>query len=309
LLKTNKKSNIATNLSDDLRLRRSIFEKMRTFLTLLFVTWALQSGAQQFLANNNYRNERKTDNGLGVFVSLGVNATSGFIKDGEGYARSARGALSTVPMMGAFYQKGINERLSVRLSAAIGTNNYAFRYAETFDSMRSDNIPTNTKKAKNFTRAENRSGFLLTQLDFGYLLDPIKDMYVIELRAGAGLHSYTSKSEDTLRKSKVNTIAYPNGISKMDYYTTQKATYGKPNAYGTFVATAYAGIRWQNTTNSLLNHSALGLLVTIPFNADRAGFSEVQYLELAGPASYLLGSERTLMDLLSFNIRYTYSFL
>lgn len=262
---------------------------------------------QLFPSARLHGQEKEIDDNLGIFASLGLNSTYGSINSGEGYARSAKGALSPVVTIGGFYQKGINDRLSVRLSAAIGQASYAYRYAQQFDSIKADGMPTTTKRFNRYTRVTNPSLFVAPQIDLGYILPPYKEMYVFELRGGVGMHAYAgrNRSEKPNRFMSGRVVTGKNGF--LDYNTTEKSFYGDPAVFGTFIATIYAGVRWQRTTSDWLNHSAIGIQITAPFNTSNTGFSEIEYR--GEPGNYMLGSERVDMTLLTFGIRYTYSFL
>ena len=263
--------------------------------------------AQQFLSSTTYRERNKIDDNIGIITSLGVNATHGFIS-GEGNSRSAKGALSLVPTIGVFYQKGLNENVSIRLGFSLGVNNYAYKYAQPFDSLTADEFPTKSSDFGSYKRVKNSSAFVMPQIDIGYLLKPIKEIYLIELRAGAGLHAYLSEGGDTVNISKSQKVRYPKSAASFNYYDKEEAQYGNPNAYGTFVGTAYIGLRWQKTFSNLLNHSAIGIQAIIPISLSDAGYSELTYMANSNP-DYLLGKEKVKMGLMSFGIRYTYSIL
>lgn len=278
----------------------------KTLLLVLLGSLSNFTFGQQFLGSPSYKEPRKLDDNVGVFAGLGVNATGGFVEVGEGVTNSAKGALSLLPSIGLFYQKGITSKLSVRISVMLGSNSYAYKYAQPFDSMRNDGVPTTSSKFKTYERVKNRSSFAIPQIDIGYLSDPFKEMYIIEVRAGFGIHTYLSQSDDSLHVSKVARLKYNKSNEVLSYYSTEKANYGEPDVYGNYVGTLYAGLRWQKTFSNLLNHSSLGIQAIIPVNTDKAGYSEIEY---KSSSNYRFGSERVKMSLLSFGIRYTYNFL
>ena len=262
--------------------------------------------AQQFLSSSSFREENKIDDNVGFFASLGVNATHSFIS-GEGYSRSAKGALSLLPAIGVFYQKGISENLSIRLSVMLGANNYAYKYAQPFDSLQAENFPVTSSEFSSYTRAKNSSAFVMPQLDLGYVLKPIKNMYLIEVRAGVGMHAYLSQRSDSGNISAIQNVSVPKqGVVK--YFDCEQLNYGGSRKYGTFSGTIYVGMRWQKTFSNILNHSAIGIQAIVPINLDNAGYSEISYTA-TGTTNYLLGKEQVKMGLMSFGIRYTYSIL
>lgn len=272
---------------------------------LLFFVMLLQ--VQPLIAQNIFAYDYNTINGdnVGVFGSVSINASQSMIKRGEGYSHTAKGALSTVPAFGVFYHKSIGPRLSLRGSVAIGYANYAYKYAQTFDSLTDNFTPVISTKFNKYTQVKHGSGFVEPQIDLGYIFGPFKKMYLIEVRAGIGLHAYLKQATDTVVSAQ-GSIADPKNRYTYKYYSTEHAEYGQPAVYGSVVGNIYAGLRWQKTLSNFLNHFSIGIQATLPVSTSNAGYSDIEYKN----QSYeVITRERVEMSLFNFGIRAAYSFL
>ncbi len=259
------------------------------------------------VAQNIFGYDARAVNGLsaGVFASLSVNTSAPFIERGEGYSHTAKGALSTVPAFGAYIQTGMGERFSIRGSITLGYASYAYKYAKTFDSLTDNFTPVLSSKFDKYTKVKHGSGFVMPQIDFGYLFGPFKKIYLIELRAGIGFHAYLAQSNDSISLGSGN-VSDPKNRYTYNYHNSESATYGGPNVWGTVTGNVYVGLRWQKTYNEFLNHFSLGIQATFPVSTTTAGYSSLEYKNYAYE---VITRERVRLALCTFGIRAAYSFL
>lgn len=277
----------------------------RFLLCFLLIAFAVGAKAQQWLGNYPYVAREVNNDHLGFFAELGVNSSGSFI-DRQGYSATAKGALSLVPKVGVFYQKGFGERFSIRGSIAFGRASFAYKYAPAYDSMSPEQNAYATKKAK-YERISHPSAFVQPQIDFGYLFGPIKKMYMIELRAGVGMPMYLGKSGDSAKVASGYIRYKGNNVGNLDYFSSETGHYGKPGNWGFLVADVYVGIRWKNTDSPFLNRSGLGIQATLPVSVTNAGYSQIEYKEQH--QYYYIGVDKVDLALFSFGVRYTYNFL
>lgn len=251
-----------------------------------------------------YNGKLANGDNLGVFGSLSVNSSSGFIKHYEGWSFTAKGALSTVPTIGAYFQKGLGDRLSIRGSLAFGYSSYAFKYSQVFDSLTDNFTPTNKVDFDKYTKVKHGSAFVMPQIDIGYLIGPFKKVYLIEVRGGVGLHAYLKRNSDSVIQAS-GKIADPKNRYTYPYYSYESATYGDASVWGSMTANAYLGVRWYQTTSEFLNHCALGIQATMSVSNQNAGYAEIRYRN----DNDLFTRERVELGLLNIGIRFSYSFL
>jgi hypothetical protein len=252
-----------------------------------------------------YDDQAINKDNVGVFASLSINSSAPMIKRGDGYSHTAKGALSTVPTIGFFYQKGIGERLSIRGGVSIGYASYAYKYAQSFDSLTENFTPVLSSKFDKYTKVKHGSGFVLPQIDLGYIFGPFKKMYLLEVRGGIGLHAYLKQASDTIVSAK-GSVSDSKDRYTYNYHSTERAEYGQPEVYGTIVTNIYAGLRWQKTMSNFLNHFSIGIQATIPVSTTNAGFSELEY---KNESYQVITREKVEMSLFNFGIRAAYSFL
>lgn len=273
---------------------------MKRFLLFALVsTSGLPTFAQDIFA---YDAETANRDNVGIFVSLGGNFSSSMVKRYEGWSHTAKGAMSIVPMIGGYFQKALDDRLSIRGSLAFGYSSYAFKYAQNFDSLTENFTPVISSKYSSYTKVGHGSAFVMPQVDLGYIFGPFKKMYLIEARAGVALHAYLSQSNDsvTTLSGSVTDSRYT-----YKYRIAEFAEYGQPDVWGSVLANGYIGIRWQKTTSELLNHMSLGIQATIPVYTDKVGYTEIQY---KNNDYQIITRERVQMSLMSFSIRLGYNF-
>ncbi|MFA6057628.1 MAG: hypothetical protein WC756_05490 [Taibaiella sp.] len=242
---------------------------------------------------------------VGIFASFSINSSAPMIKRGDGYSHTAKGALSTIPAIGVFYQKGIGERLSIRGGVSIGYASYAYKYAQSFDSLTENFTPVLSSKFNKYTKVKHGSGFVLPQIDLGYIFGPFKKMYLLEVRGGIGLHAYLKQASDTIVSAEGN-VTDPKDRFTYYYHSTERAEYGQPEVYGSVVTNIYVGLRWQKTMSNFLNHFSIGIQATIPVSTTNAGFSEIEY---KNESYQVITREKVEMSLFNFGIRAAYSFL
>jgi hypothetical protein len=261
--------------------------------------------AKPVVAQNIFAYDDKAINGdnVGIFASLSINSSAPMIKKGDGYSHTAKGALSTVPAIGVFYQKGIGPRLSIRGGVSIGYASYAYKYAQSFDSLTENFTPVLSSKFDKYTKVKHGSGFVQPQIDLGYIFGPFKKMYLVEIRGGIGLHAYLKQASDTVVEAQ-GSVSNPRYTYK--YHSTEQAEYGQPEVYGSIVANFYAGLRWQKTMSNFLNHFSIGIQATVPVSTTNAGFSTIEY---KNESWEVITREKVEMSLFNFGIRAAYSFL
>ncbi len=132
-------------------------------------------------------------------------------------------------------------------------------------------------------------------------------MYMIELRAGVGLPVYLGKSDTAALMAKGQIKQRGENGGNLQYYSRETAKYGQPDTWGLMVADVYVGLRWKNTSSTLLNRSGLGIQATIPVNVSSAGYAQIEYKEQT--QHYYLGVDKVDMGMFSFGIRYCYNIL
>lgn len=242
---------------------------------------------------------------IGVFSSLSFSSSASMIHSQFGYSNTAKGAISIVPAIGFYYQKGFGERLSVRIGFSLGRMSNAYKYASEYDSLGLDYQPRTTKDFDKYATTKNPTSFVQPQIEVGYLFGPVKDMYLIEVRAGIGLHAYLGKNSDSV---KITTGSVSNDTLNFtyNYSLAQSAVYGNPGVYGSIVGNIYAGLKWQKTDNEFLNRFSIGIQATLPiFNAD-AGYSLIQYED--GNFN-VVGQQKIYLSQFSFGIRAAFNIL
>jgi hypothetical protein len=277
----------------------------KNLLFFFLIVFTIEAKAQQWLGNYPYVAQEVNHDHVGIFAELGVNSSSSFVKR-EGYSATAKGALSIIPKIGLFYQKGLGERFSIRGGLSFGKSSFAYKYAPAYDTMTDDQHAMATKKAK-YVKVKHPSAFVQPQIDLGYLFGPVKKIYMIEVRAGVGLPMYLGKSNDSSLVAK-GVIRYKGAnVGNLEYYSTETAKYGEPDTWGLLVADAYIGVRWKNTDSPFLNRSGLGITATIPISITNAGYSQIEYKEQK--EYYYLGVDKINMGIFSFGVRYVYNFL
>lgn len=274
----------------------------RIILFSLICITAKTSTAQDIFA---YDAAAINGDNLGIFASLSFNSSTPMIKRGDGYSHTAKGAISTVPAFGLFYQKGIGPRLSIRGGFSLGYANYAYKYAQSYDSLTENFTPVLSTKYDKYTKVKHGSGFIMPQVDLGYILGPFKKMYLIEVRGGVGLHAYLKQAGDSIVNAQGN-VTDPKGRYTYFYRSTERAEYGQPAVFGSVVANFYVGLRWQKSFSPFLNHFSLGIQGTIPVSTSNVGFSELEY---KNEAYQVITREKVEMSLFNFGIRAAYSFL
>lgn len=253
-----------------------------------------------------YGYDAKSNNdNLGIFTSLSFSSSDPLIKNDFGYSNTGKGAISTVPVIGLFYQKGIGSRLSLRVGFSFGSSNNAYKYATTYDSIGTDYQPRNTVKYNKYAKYKTFTSFVQPQLEFGYVFGPIKDMYLIEVRAGAGLQVYLNKSDDSVKTTKGNVTSRKLGYT-YKYAFDQRAHFGYPEAYGSLVTNIYVGLKWQKTDNEFLNHFSFGIQATLPVSNNAAGYSLVEYRD---ENLNIVGKQTIYLSQYSFGLRAAYSIL
>jgi hypothetical protein len=274
----------------------------RILLFSLLCALVKPASAQNIFA---YDAEAINGDNVGVFASLSFNSSTPMIKTGDGWSHTAKGAISTVPAIGAFFQKGIGERLSVRVGFSLGYANYAFKYAQTYDSLTENYTPVLSSKFNKYTKVKHGSGFAMPQVDLGYIFGPFKKMYLLEVRGGVGLHAYLSQSNDSIVDAK-GIVSDPQNRYTYTYHSTEQAKYGQPQVFGSLVGNFYIGMRWQKTMSSFLNHFSIGILATVPISTTDVGYSNLEYKNI----NYeVITRERVEFSLFSFGLKASYSFL
>jgi hypothetical protein len=222
-----------------------------------------------------------------------------------GYSSTVKGANCTVPAIGFFYQKGLGSRFSVRIGFSLGRMSNAYKYVSQYDSIGLDYQPRTTKKFNNYEKTKNPTSFVQPQIEVGYLFGPIKDMYLIEVRAGVGLHAYLGKNSDSVNITEGSVSSDTLGYT-YNYSILQRAVFGNPGVYGSILGNIYAGIKWQKTDSEFLNRFSLGIQATFPiFNAD-AGYSLIQYNNENGNA---VSSQKINLSQFSFGVRAAFNIL
>lgn len=278
---------------------------MRKIILLFLICIA---ATQSVRAQSIYAFDNQAVNGLsaGIYASLSVNTSHPFVQRGEGYSHTAKGALSTVPAFGVYIQKGMGERFSLRGSLTFGYASYAYKYGQVFDSLTDNFTPVLSTKFDNYTKVKHGSGFVMPQVDIGYLFGPFKKIYLIELRGGIGFHAYLAQSKDSTWVLGEGKISDPNNRYTYEYHNAEWADYGKPNLWGTLTGNVYVGLRWHKTMNEFLNHFSIGIQATLPVSTATAGYSAIEYKNLKYE---VIARERVQLALCTFGIRAAYSFL
>lgn len=242
---------------------------------------------------------------FGIFTSLSISNSESMIHNNFGYSNTAKGAGSTVPAIGFFYQKGFGSRFSARIGFSVGHMSNAYKYASAYDSLAADYQPRLTKKFDKYEKTKNPTNFVQPQIEVGYLFGPIKDMYLIEVRAGIGLQAYLGKNNDSVKITK-GTVENEKLKYSYDYSFEQSATYGDPDVYGSIVTNIYVGMRWQKTENEFLNRFSVGIQATLPVSTSDAGFSLIQYKD---PNGTIVGQQKIYLTQYSFGIRAAFNIL
>ncbi len=256
-------------------------------------------------AQNIFDYDAKAVNGdnIVVFGSVSFNSSTPMIKRADGWSHTAKGAISTVPSLGILFHKSIGDRLSIRAGFSLGYANYAFKYAQSYDSLTENFTPVLSSKFNKYTRVKHGSGFAMPQIDLGYIFGPFKKMYLLEVRGGVGFHAYLSQSNDSIvdAKGSVSDSRYT-----YFYHSTEQAKYGQPAVYGSLVGNFYIGMRWQKTMSNFLNHFSLGIQATVPISTSEVGYSQLEY---KNEAYEVISRERVEFSLFSFGLKASYGFL
>lgn len=259
------------------------------------------------VAQSVFDYDDKAANGIsaGIHASFSVNTTHPFINRGEGWSHTAKGALSTVPAFGGFIQIGIGQRLSLRGTLTLGYSSYAYKYGQTYDSLTDNYTPVLSSKFDDYTKVKHGSGFVMPQVDLGYLFGPFKKVYLIEVRGGIGMHAYLAQSKDSIVLAE-GKVTDPKDRYTYEYHSAEWAEYGQPNVWGTLTGTVYVGLRWYKTTNDFLNHFSIGIQAVLPVSVSDAGTSTIEY---KNSAYEVISRERVNLGLCTFGIKAAYSFL
>src|ERR1700748_2937182 len=162
------------------------------FLFFLLLLGVYKSKAQSIYG---YDKNSNRDN-IGLFAGLSLNSTGHLIHEQFGGSTTAKGASSILPTIGIYYQKAIGSRLNVRFGFSFGHTSNAYKYSTQYDSLTPEYYLALTKNAT-YTIVKNGTSFVLPQVELGYVFGPIKDMYLIEVRAGVGVQAYLGKSGDS----------------------------------------------------------------------------------------------------------------
>lgn len=271
------------------------------FLSIILL---LMFGSANAQVQYGYDRKSNSDNFV-LFTSLSFSSSDALIHNDFGYSNTAKGAISTVPAIGVFYQKGIGSRFSLRVGFSLGFSSNAYKYATTYDSIGADFQPRNTKEYDKYAKYKTPTSFLQPQIELGYLFGPIKDMYIIEVRAGLGLQTYLSKNTDSVQITSGNVTSRKLGYT-YKYFFQQSARYGDPDVYGSVVTNLYVGLKWQKTYNEFLNHFSFGIQATLPVTNSAAGYSTLEYKD--GNFN-TVGKQTIYLSQYSFGIRAAYNIL
>lgn len=242
---------------------------------------------------------------LAIFGALSIGSTGPLINHELGSSITAKGALNTIPTIGIFYQKGIGQHWSIRGGFSLGVSSNAFKFAPKFDSLAPGEVLTNKAGSSVFIKGKTASAFVEPQIEIGYIFNPIRDMYIVELRAGVGLESYLTHSKDTANNYK-GTYTDPKTKNDYSYVVSQSDEFGQPNQYGSLLANVYAGLKWQSTTSNFLNRFSLGLQASLPISNNNAGYSLLEYKHNDG---YIFTREVVYLSQFSFGLRFAYNLL
>jgi len=242
---------------------------------------------------------------FGVFASLSNSNSSSLISNSFGYSNTAKGANCTVPAIGFFYQKGFGDRLSVRIGFSLGRMSNAYKYAPEYDSFGLDYQPRTTKNFDRYERAKTPTSFVQPQIEVGYLFGPVKDIYLIEVRAGIGLQAYLGKNNDSVNITE-GSVSSDTLNFTYNYSFAQSAVYGNPDVFGSIVGNIYVGMRWQKQENEFLNRFSIGIQATFPISNSNAGYSLMQYRD--GNLN-VVGQQKIYLSQASFGIRAAFNIL
>ena len=252
---------------------------------------------------HGYDKESNKDN-IGISAGLAFSSSGPLIKQDFGGSNTAKGALSTVPSIGIYYQKGFGSRFSARIGFSLGVTSNAFKYSTKYDSIRADFSPAVKDGGGDYQKVKHTTGFIMPQIDLGYIFGPFKDMYLIEIRGGVGLQTYMGKSNDSTVWTDGSVTDRKNYTLK--YHMAESASYGRPDVYGSIVTNIYAGFKWQKTTSPFLNNFAIGIQATLPVSLEKSGYSQLFYSD----ANYeIFSSEKVYFSQFSFGIKATYNIL
>jgi hypothetical protein len=242
---------------------------------------------------------------IGIFSSLSFSSSASMIHNSFGYSNTAKGANSTVPVIGIYYQKGIGNRLSVRIGFSLGHMSNAYKYASEYDSIGLDYQPRTKVGFDKYEKTKNPTSFVQPQVEIGYLFGPIKDMYLIEVRAGVGLQTYLGHNSDSVNITG-GTVTERKMAYTYKYYFAQSAVYGNPGVFGSVVSNIYVGLRWQKTDNEFLNRFSLGIQGTLPISNSNAGYSLMEYKD---ENFNVVGQQKIYLSQFSFGIRAAFNLL
>lgn len=234
-----------------------------------------------------------------VAASLSFNSTGPLVKPEFGWSNTAKGALSTVPAIGIFYHKSIGDRLSVRFGFSFGYTSNAFKYATTYDSLTPNYTPMLTKTYDKYVKVKTGTSYVQPQIDLGYIFGPIKDMYLIEVRAGVGFQASLGKSSDSINVNMGTVNSYKRTFT-YKYGNYQSSDYGNHDAFGSLVSNLYVGMRWQKTTNEFLNRFSIGLQATLPVSYSYAGYALIEYKNASGE---VFSREKVYFSQCSFGVK------
>lgn len=250
-----------------------------------------------------YDVKSNSDN-VGLTAGLSLNNTSQLIKTQFGGSTTAKGANSLIPTLGIYYQKSIGSRLLARVGFSFGYSTNAYKYASKYDSLTPEYYLAVTKNAT-YEKVTHGTYFVLPQIDFGYVFGPIKDMYLIEVRAGAALQAYLGKSNDSVTEADGKFYDKKKDYTAV-YSQLEGVRYGRPKSYGSFLTNIYVGMKWQKTTNEFLNHFAIGLQATLPISTSDAGYSDLQY---RGDQGTNYARQQVYFSQFSFGLKASYNLL
>jgi len=271
----------------------------------LLLVAGLSGGIVQAQGIFGYEGNVVNSDNVGIFAGLAVNSSAPSVKRYEGWSHTAKGATGIVPSIGVYFQKSLGSRLSLRGGFSFGYSSYAYKYSQSFDSLTENFTPVLSSKFNDYTKVKHGSGYVMPQVDLGYIIGPFSKLYLVEVRAGVGLHAYLKQASDTLVATS-GSVTDSETKYTYKYHTTERAVYGQPDVWGTLAANVYVGLRWQKTTSPFLNHLSAGIQATMTFYDQYTGYSEIEY---KNESYQTISRERVGLGLFNFGIRIGYSFL
>lgn len=273
---------------------------MRKLLLLLSLSGVLHIAA-------NAQGYQPNFNRGGLYLGLGMNTLGGAVES-TGLTQTMKGGSSLLATVGGFYELAVDKNLSFIGSLGLGYTSFNYSYSKEFSSIGSIQVDSNSYTVyptggADPIKSNNSVLMVMPQFEIAFMSNPIKEMYVIDFRLGFGAGLYlTGKTEQSSED-----ITYQTSTEVLNYNVTQKLGYNDGKKWASNYGLVYIGMRWRNTTNEILNRSAIGLNITFPFGDYRAGGADITYSAMDWNQTF--GKEEIKFNLMSFGLKYSYNFM